>query len=180
MALLPLMAQARDIPAGTFQVSGSTTLDFLSEEEELEGFGSDLERSTWEVRGTAGYYVIPNLAIGLVLEHESREVRLDGDKGEQSSTTFGPQVFFNLGLSEKASLQLRGGLLLSKAETNGDEVDGFGMNVGAGVSYFVHQIVSLDAMLGYQSTSFDDDAGADKEKSGFGIGFGVSVYLGGK
>lgn len=181
MTVLPLMAHARDIPARTFQVSGSTTLDFLSEETDIEGFGTAFETDRWQVRGAAGYYLIPNLAIGLELRHESSEVTAEGTKIEDSSTELGPQVFFNIGVSEKASLQLKGGLLFAKKELgDGTEFDGFGMNVGAGLSYFVHQIVSLDAMLGYRSVSFEDDAGEEFDESGFGLGLGVSVYLGGK
>lgn len=180
LALLPFAAQARNLTPGTFELSGSSQLGFSSTSTEVDGALYDYDQDIWTVRGAGLVYVVPNLGIGLVLDHQNVETTYGPDKTETSTTTFGPMIGFNLSLAQQLSLKLNGNLVFAKGSQDDVDLDGFGWGVGAGLSFFPVPYLSVDAGLGYQAVYLEADGGGDVDTSGLNVGLGLSVYFGGR
>jgi len=138
----------------------------------------------------AGYFVIDNLAAGLeiLISGYSEKDLEDGDKYKESTIGIGPFVRYYYPLEKIYPYAEAKTIFGSCKETwyDGDEEKSglfmFGIYLGAALP--VGDIVTIDLSAGYSRASYKytyDNEGTDEEEfeihSGFGIGFGITVYL---
>jgi len=182
LTCLSATAFSRDLAQGTIEIGGD--LDLSLDSSELDITGSDtMDTDTTTLNATGLYYVAPNIGVGLIWNYDSTEVSGAGDKLEESSNLIGPAASYNLSLNDKTSLQFQGALALASIEVKDSfsgttTIDGFGWVVGAQLSYFLTDAVSIDGSLVYTSLSLEEDeTKTDVDSTGFGTGVGLTVYL---
>lgn len=192
LALVPMLASASDLTPGTFELSGGSNLGFLSGSSELSGggFSQTTDVTQWGLNGTGLYYVIPSLSVGARLAYNSLDSKFpDGSKGGVSSFFVGPAVQFETAIAPQFAFFALGAFGYQSDTTTAtgfpdDKYTGFGLELEAGVKYFVVKNFSVNAGLGYQyaSLSRTESIGGitpDRKDSGFGVNVGLSVYFGG-
>lgn len=177
IGLTPVAVPAKDLAAGTMELSGWTALGYNSQTVDFGGGEQDYSSFSIDIGGS--YYVVKNLAVGAFVNYldESNS----GDLGDSDSSTFvvGPQLTYNLGVAPQASVFFTGGLGYATNDEDGFATDGWAFTLGGGLRYFPVDRVSFDALLSYISASLEDDLGDTVDTSGFGIGVGLTVYFGG-
>ena len=138
----------------------------------------------------AGYFVIDNLAAGLeilISGYSEKDVD-DGDTWKESTVGIGPFVRYYYPLEKIYPFAEAKTIFGSCKETewDGDEEKSglfmFGIYLGAAIPIVEH--VTIDFSAGYSRASYKytyEGEGGDEDVSeihgGFGIGFGISIYL---
>jgi outer membrane protein len=138
----------------------------------------------------AGYFVIDNLAAGLeilISGYSEKDVD-DGDTWKESTIGIGPFVRYYYPLEKIYPYAEAKTIFGSCKETwyDGDEEKSnlfmFGIYLGAAIPVVEH--VTIDFSAGYSRASYKytyDNEGTDEEEfeihGGFGIGFGLTIYL---
>lgn len=185
LALLPALAGARDLGAGTFELSGGTNLNFGSRTYELTNPAFtgkyEVDESTVALNTDALFYVVPNLGLGLGLQYQKTEWEDDFDKWESSFSFIGPEVKYNIPVAPSVSILVGGGLgRLAMTDLDGEDADGWALTLGAGARFFVVDAVAFDATLSYLKGSVEDDFNTETDLSGWNIGLALSVFFGGR
>jgi len=173
------VSYARDLGKGTIEISGDFDLSVDSVDLKPEGFDK-ITTDTTTLSVDALYYVAPNIGVGLTLTHESVEEKSGADKDKTTIKIIGPAVSYNISLNDKTSLKLQGAIANVSIDLDDTTtIDGFGWNIGAKVSYFLNEFVSLDAGLDYLSASLEENGSPsiDVDLTGFSTGVGISVYV---
>jgi hypothetical protein len=184
LCLAPTLAVASDLRPGNLKLSGSTHLEFSSNETDLED--GDEGDVTQIAAGTSGYWFLtPNVGVGASLDYVRQSE--DDALGDVTVTQYivGPAVAFHLPVSERAALFGEAGIGLARMSVDfgGDlgsedfDGDGWGIFGRGGVAFFVARAVSLDAALFFERTEWDPD-GRDVTFNTLGLNLGISVYLG--
>lgn len=190
LALFPMAAFASGITPGTVELKGGTNLGFLSGSSKSDPGGSTTDVTQYGVDGTGLYYVTPNLSVGAQLQYGSETFKFEGG-GERGQTDLriGPAVAYEQEVAPQIAVFGLGtiGYVSSTETATGspdDTFSGYGIGLEAGVKYFIAKPVSLNAALAYDYAKLSGDSigGVTPERtdSGFGLKFGISVYLGGK
>lgn len=171
---------AKDIEQGTVAILGDLDLSFMSTTLDFGG-GAKLDTDTTALSATALYFISKNFGIGLGWSYENQEASAGGIFAEATMNTFGPAALYNISMNEHASLQLFGSIdYASLEERDGSgtfEVDGWGFSVGARLSYFLNDFVSVDGSLGYSYVELEDDFGNSADLDGVRLGLGLTVYI---
>jgi opacity protein-like surface antigen len=175
--LLPTLASARDLSAGTLQLGGDTSLGFTMSSTDY-GAG-DVDTNTFDVGVSGLYYVIPNLSVGAFLDYVNQSIDFGDGESDISSTVIGPQVSYNLSLAEQLSGFGTLGLGYAKVEADDEDASGFAWQLGGGIRYYPVRAVSLDGSITYSNLSLEDDFDNEADHSDFRIGLGLSFYFGG-
>lgn len=175
---LPAAGLARDIGAGTTEISGGTAASFSSLTYDAGG-GDELDQDTLSVTLDVLHYVVPNFGVGLSLGYLNVSESYEGFDMESSTTSIGPQLVYNIGISEAASLFVGGGVGFSRmeAEFDGDseDLDGWYWTAGGGLRFFVSERAAVNCGVAYLSQTLEGDV--DIDVSGFRIGAGFSLFL---
>ena len=176
MLLVATAAQAKDISAGTVEVSGAATLGYNSTDIEVKD-GLTTDQSSWGLNLNSSYYVMPNFGVGLLLEYNSVTVA-DIDI---SDLAIGPIVTYSFSMNEQVSLPIFGAITYNSQ--TGDVLDdpsGWGWLIGAGVKYFMADNISLNGIVDYGQVYYETDkAKIEFDQKGFNVFGGLSVYFGG-
>lgn len=174
--LVPASLWAMDINQGTFELAGTTAFNFSDTTTEVDG-ASDIDTTTWSLELDGNYYFMKNVGLGLILQYQDSEVDAGLPTGDIETSTFfiGPQIIYNMPLSEKVSLFVKGAVGYADAEFESDDADGWGWQVGGGLKYFITNSASINAAVTYQSLSMED--GGDVDTDGFNVGVGLSIYF---
>lgn len=147
------------------------------------GFGStkqgDAKSNDFTFSPAVGYFVTEEIALGARLNVESGKT--DNGVAETKSSAFGGEVFGRYYFTPASQFSVFGELAVgfgnSKDEDalgNETKFNNFGINAGAGVSYFLNSNFAIEAGwagLGYNSVK-QDVSGADASNS-----FGLNVDL---
>lgn len=173
--------------AGKFMLGGSSQFGF--------GFGSSKYKYDGESesgpKSTAinfspsiGYFAINNLSVGLRVELQYEKEKEGSD--EMSSTMFvaAPFVRYYFGASKIkpfADVMAGFGSIKEKYESEGYSEDGtnsiFILSGSFGVAFFLNDVVALDLMLGYVSTTTKnkdmDDIKYVSSNVSFAVGFSI-------
>jgi len=176
--LIPALASARDLSAGTLQLGGDTNLGFSMTTTDFGG--GDVDTNVFDIGVSGLYYIIPNLGVGAFLDYSNESTEFEDIESDFSSTIIGPQVSYNLSLAEQASAFGTFGLGYAKVDADDAEASGFAWQLGGGIRYFPVSAVSLDGSITYSNVSLEDDFNNEGDVSDLRIGVGLSFYFGGK
>ena len=173
--LLTVQAQEEGFVKGDIFISGSA--GYSSEDQGTE------ESSSFIIAPRIGYFVSENIAIGAVLGYSSQKVEeeLSGAEIKTNTTNLGAFGRYYFSPASKFSLfgELGIAYVSTELEAGGADVtlDGFGINVGPGIGYFLNSNFALEAYWGalnYTSLSTDGF-----ESKSFSIGADlVNINLG--
>lgn len=175
-ALFPVLAGAGDVRPGTVKLSGSSGLGFSSQTSSADGF-QDLETRRFNVMLDGTYFVSPTVGLGATLQLQDVEQTLGSQTESARTTLVGPQVTLLVPLNPSAAVFLNGGFAVASQRSSGTTASGWAWQLGAGVSYFPIDALSLDLRLGYSSIRLDDAGTVVTTTSVLGGG-GISVYFG--
>jgi hypothetical protein len=175
--LLPAIASARDISAGTFQLGGDANVAFSTGSVD---FGAEeVDVDTFQLGASGLFYVIPNLGLGAFIDHTNTTTEFMGEESDSSSTVVGPQLSYNLSLAEQLSVFGTAGLGYATSEDDDQDADGFAWTIGGGLRFFPVRSVSLDGLVSYSNLNLEDDFDNEMDVSDLRIGVGLSFYFGG-
>ena len=176
MLLVATAAQAKDISAGTVEVSGAATLGYNSTDLEVKD-GPTTDQSSWGLNLNSSYYFMPNFGAGLLLEYMSNTIA-DVDSSELA---IGPILTYSFSMNEQVSLPIFGAITYNSQ--TGDVIDdpsGWGWKIGAGVKYFMADNVSLNGIVDYGQVYWETDTtNIEIDQKGVNVFGGRSVYFGG-
>lgn len=201
-----MLAQAQ-VEKGHWLLSGNTSLDLAFGKDKYKSGSTSEDGDTYSNIGfypKAGYFVIDNLAVGLMLDlglgtEKSPKDSYYKHKYSYTSLLIGP--FARYYITEindfwpYAEAGIRFGSLVSKStdsyrdsSTDKSTSSEFGYHAGVGVTNFVTEHVGLDAFIGFggKSHSWEGEDGgdyrsADKHKyisNQLMINFGFTIILG--
>jgi Opacity protein and related surface antigens len=176
---------------GNYIVSGSTGLQFLSSNTKNVYDGetqNEFDTKTFSFNPSAGYFIVDNLAIGLSFNITSNKSELDDNNYNKStSTLIAPTAMYYFPVDGKIRPFAQLGLGLQSVTNkvkmsyseNKQTLNGFAVNVGGGVSYFVSNHVAVELCLSYTKSNLKDtDNEKLKLKQGtFGSNIGISLFF---
>lgn len=169
LLLVSSTAFARDIDAGSISMAGASSVSF--NKLTLDAGGSDADVTITTITLNGGYFVIPNLGVGVNFAYE----KLSLESTDVSLLAIGPSVTYNFSLSEQLSLFANGNVGYASAEVSSEDMTGWFLSSGGGLRFFVNDNVSLDGGLNYSYAKLQN--GSDITISGLSFGVGCSVYL---
>lgn len=179
LVALPFVAEARELQRGTLEVSGSTSADFSKQTIEIEGVSGDIDVTSRQLELGGLYYLGPNLGLGAFVSHEFTETEFGTSKSTDSTTVLGPALGVKVSTSERLSLFGTFGVGIARGEIDDVDLEGYGLQVGGGLSIFLIDQASFDVGLVYAFLSLEDDFGTSLDTQGFGLTLGLSLYFGG-
>jgi outer membrane protein len=153
-----VFAASAQISKGTILVNGGSNLGFISANEDAGDF------SVFSLDARAGYFVIDNLALGLVLGYEKFDSKVEGAEDSDPTTDIG--IF--------GRYYVNGKILVGASFTSSKQGDLSGTTIGleAGYAIFVNDAVAIEPALNYAMF------GGDLEGAAFGLNVGITVFLG--
>lgn len=165
---------------------GSTTY-----KSDADGFEDVDGGKTTEInfKPAAGYFVIDNLALGLLVSISSTTAKDDDYKSTSTSTAVGPFIRYYFPMESVLPFITAHGIFGStKHKFDADDYDGdyktslTSLGGGAGLAIPLSDSVTFDIIAGYSSSTFkDSDDNPDNERivgGAFGVNFGLLVILG--
>lgn len=181
--------------AGKFLLGGSSSMAFSSSTQKFktdDDDGTDGKLTQFSLTPQAGYFVIDGLAVGLQLELDAYSYKDDEDdySYKSSAIMFSPFLRYYYGTAPfKPFAEVALGVGTQKikepdyfdggTQTSTTGLLGFQFKVGA--AYFLNDMVSLDAGIGFaRATSKpkeDNDVNYRDIASGIGFEFGVTIVL---
>jgi hypothetical protein len=187
LALLPLAAFGEPINPGAVELSGESSLSFLTSDTTLKSSGGAASgnQQNWDLRGAVLYYVAPNVGVGGTLSYQSEALSVPGVLDTTSSTfALGPVAGLDVPLSPLVDGFARGSVVYAARTMNfgGSHVrsSGWGLGLEVGLKYFLVKQLSIDGGIGYRYTSLTGDTtpSVDVSSSGVGVNLGLSLYFG--
>ncbi len=157
-AALTVFAASAQIEKGTWIVGGDSNLSFVSNNEDA----GDNSQFNLDVKG--GYFVVDNLAVGLLVGFNKYNSNVDGAEDSDAWVRFG--LFGRYYVNGKILLGLN-----YSAASQGD-YSGSAIGLEAGYAIFLNKAVAIEPALNYAMYSGDDDGAS------FGLNVGISVFLG--
>lgn len=177
------------IRKGTICIGGTTTIQTGMAGNSYNYDGKllfDSQQSFFAITPSAGYFVIDNLASGLIASFLYNSQTTSSDvKIVESSFHIGPYVkyYFETG-NIKPFAYIDGGYAskneLSREGDQGQrEYSGYRISAGGGASWFINKNFSFDALLLYQrlGLSYLNDNKLTSTSNGFLFQLGISIYL---
>lgn len=179
--------------AGKILLGGSSSMTFgayTNKYKSDDGDGTAGKGIAFSFTPQAGFFVIDGLAVGLQLDMSMYSNKPDGANDRYSSAIFmfAPFARYYYGtapIKPFAEFAVAAGFEKEKVptydgtETTTTNVLGFQFKLGG--AYFLNDHVSVDAGLGYQSTSYKDKDHNENDYKDvfgtFGFEFGVTVVL---
>ncbi len=176
---------------GKIVLSGAAGLSVAAQTQtpEYDGeTGDDLKITTIQFMPTFGYFIIDNLAVGLMGNISSTAYKNeDGDKQNISTIFIAPTAkYYFMEGKIKPFAQVAVGLssMTNKytpkdGDNEKDKFSGLVFGGGGGVAFFLNDNVSIDAGLNYFRSNMknsDDDKYKEKQGTFSGV-IGVSVYF---
>jgi hypothetical protein len=172
----PLLAAAREIPARTLELGGSTALSLSTLTTKTTGT-LDVDTRTFGIDTWGSYYVAPNLGLGLALSLQDTSIAVGGAKSSSRTTRIGPALAWNFSLGERTSLFALGSLTYGRNASSGvPDSDGWGFGLGGGLSWFPVDAVAFSLSLTYQLMKLSSGATSSTD-SGLVAGVGMSVFF---
>lgn len=157
-AVLVVFAASAQIEKGTWLASGGSNLSFTSNNEDAGDY------SEFDVNVKAGYFVIDNLAVGLLVGYNKLNFNADGADSPDATTAIG--LF--------GRYYVNGNVLLGAnfASAKSGDLSGTQIGLEAGYAIFLNNAVAIEPALNYNIF------GGDLEGAQFGLNVGISVFLG--
>ena len=184
-SLVSLPAHPRSLERGTVEIGGSSSLMYVNQTQSPEGDEGDTDLTVVSVGVDLDFYILKNLGAGLLLSYQKASADFSESDGlDASAILIGPQVKYNLDLSERTNLFVTGVVGFQRAKltetTDGveevyDDVSGRFWSAGAGAKFFLNELASIDVSVRYQSAKLED--GEVFSTAGFVVGAGFTLYL---
>jgi hypothetical protein len=159
MLLVASTALARDIDAGTIEISGSSNGFFSSR----SGDGTAENVLNLGVEGL--YYLMPNLGVGGLFNYTIYAGDVDG-----SSVSIGGRASYDYSIDEAVNAYAGVDLGLSSGDIS-TASDGVFVGTNGGIKYFFADSASINSGL---SLAYNFGDGGEIS---FGVNFGLSIYL---
>jgi len=175
----PVLAQA-EVSAGTFEVTGSGQLGYLSTTVDPDG-GTTFESSTFGLDVGGLYYLTPMVGLGAEVFADYTTNKQGGLETNIKRFGLAPKVGLDLHVADKVSLF--GDLKIGWREAdsdNGSKTSGMVWGVGAGLKYFLAPSFSASIGLNYEQIELDSNQDGKATFSNLFFGLGFSGYFGGK
>lgn len=189
-AALAFKLQKPEYPeAGTFTFGGGLNLAFTTDETELEGVDGSSESSTtaFGIAPKIGYFVIPNLEIGVGFGYNSTTVEPEeGDEVESSGFNVGAFAAYYFRFLERNALYPYVGIgfdYFSQTPAEDTEVSGTDIRPGVGLALAIgsrtggFMKLGIDYQIRSATTEFDGDEVSTTSTSGVVIGLGFGLYI---
>jgi hypothetical protein len=172
---------AKTIEAGRLELSGTSSAMYASQSIDMEGF-PDVDVSATSLALEGNYYPFRNFGIGALLSYMKADLEVSSEDLKVSMGLIGPQLKYNLSLSERVSCFAVGSVGYIKSEVEvlqliNEDADGWYWNLGGGIKFFALENVSLDAVLRYQDASLEGKMVDNIDISGYLFGAGLSVFF---
>ena len=182
------LQKARFAQKGKIHFGGAMSYSSMTDDD------SDCNNSDFSFRPQVGYFVMPGLEIGGIIDYHSHTHAPDeGDDSSSSELSLGPRVAYYHKVSPvifpfgHASLVY---MVSADDDAWGDTVDsvsGYTMRLGVGMAVpFGHKVggvlsIGLDYVKKSYTTEFKTEGMDDQETelSGFELGTGITIYFGG-
>jgi outer membrane protein len=175
---------------GSFLLGGqsSLNLDFSSTKSKSDlGSSDQYKKTSFNLRPAIGYFFVDNLALGIELPIQYSSMKdSDDDKMTQSSLVFAPFLKYYFGDSMMKPY-VNGSIGFGRGSVSYDFTMGsdsysmslFAYQLGAGLSIFLHEKVSLDLGLSWSSTSTTqvEDNPTNSKTISSGLGFGIGIFV---
>ncbi|NOU48579.1 MAG: porin family protein [Bacteroidales bacterium] len=186
---IPMFAQTSK---GDFVISGGTNLQFIAGNYKHVYDGTTLSKystNAFSLNPLVGYFVIDNLAVGLMAQFaSSKDKNDDDDVYKTSQISLMPMAIYYFPVDGNFRPFLQTGIgyasqNMTYTPKNGDEdkqtYSGIGFTFGGGVAYFVAKNISFELGIAYsQSTLKDSDDEKAKVKQGnIGANISISIFL---
>ncbi len=156
---------------GHIVLGGSSNLGFTSGKQDND---ADDATTNFGLNVAGGYFIMDNLAVGLLIGFESEKT------GDVSASGFGigPVVRYYLPMKVFGQLSYQFGS--QKTDTGDFDFTYTTGDLGIGVGYaaFVNDHVAIEPMIAYHMTSAKPEEGDSVNGGSFGLNVGISVYLG--
>jgi predicted porin len=186
LAMVPALARAADISAGTFALGGRSNLDLAFSSSKVSGSPS-ADTTSLGIFATGLYYPLANVGLGLQLGYSRDETRLAGSAQTVSSVVVGPALELDFPQTEQASFFTRVDIgytstTFSGPFSGGTTVSGLEAGAALGAKYFVVKAFSIDAAVAYSYTRLTGPRSAfgsstELTASALSLGVGLSVYF---
>lgn len=177
MAMVATAANAQT-EKGKIVVSGSTDLSFssmtMSMEYDGESMGDDVSVSEIGFETSVSYFVIDNLALGLNFDVESTKM----DDNKSNSYMVGPTARYYFG-SSNIKPYAQADYLFGSQTDDESTAKMSGWDIGAGVGFFLNDVVSIDLGLAYGSLTAENEDDDKMKIKGSGLAFnaGFSIFF---
>lgn len=190
---------------GRFAISGATNVKLFFQNlkpETTEETNGTIKSENYQFDLGAGIFVIDNLAIGLSgayqYDYQKKQIYTGSTPGDESYTyeagdeetwSISPVIRYYLPLEGnlRPTLMAGFGYLTSKKrnnQTSTDDMrvshfDGTTLNLGAGVSYFINQSISINLGFEYYQNNLKNkiDTRFTEKQNLYGLSAGLSVYF---
>jgi len=162
-------AQEDGFSKGDIFISGSFGLDSQST--------GDIKSSSFEITPRVGFFVSDNIAVGARIGYTSSKEEVPFT-GEQKTNTINAGAFGRYYFTPSSKFSVFGELGFEYASSKQEQgvaelkINGFGVNVGPGVSYFLSDHFSLEAFwgaIGYATATPDFDGAESTDAVTFGV-----------
>ena len=178
LLLFPLTSMSKEISQGSTVINGQTSFIFGNSELSFDAGGS-ADTSVNEVKGGISYYPADNLGIGVSLNRESTEVKVDANTSTSTVMVVGPGASYNISLNNNVSLTPNvfvGYANITTGATGAVDqtISGFGYGGGVTLSFFINDNIFTGLGIQYVSSNLEDDLNnkATQSTLGGGISFG--------
>lgn len=189
-AALAFKLQKPEFPeGGTFTFGGNLNFNSTTTEVELDGVDGSSETSTTEfgIQPRIGYFVIPNLEIGVGLGYRSTTTEPEGgDEVETSGFNVGLYAAYYFRFLEGNALYPYVGVGFDYfSETPGEdtEVSGTDIRPGIGLALAIgsrtggFMKLGIDYQIRSATTEFDGDEVSTASTSGVVVGLGFGLFI---
>jgi len=171
---------------GKMIVSGASDLSYSSVKETPEQNGREGESTKYKnfnISPTLGYFVMDNLAVGLMFDYTSQKEKEEGsEEGKYNTFMFGPMVRYYFGTTNiKPYVHADVMFGSSKSEQGNTETKykSTGWDLGGGVAFFLNEYVSIDMGLKYGSLTEKNKDNSEYKYKTKGLAFtgGFSIFF---
>lgn len=157
-AAFVVFAASAQVEKGTWLLSGASNLNFTSNNEDAGDY------SEIDLNVKAGYFVMDNLAVGILVGFNKLNLNADGAESPDATT----------GIGLFGRYYVNGNILVGANFASLKQGDFSGSQIGleAGYAIFLNKAVAIEPALNYNMF------GGDLEGAQFGLNVGISVFLG--
>ncbi len=174
-------AMNAQIVKGTWSLGPN--IRYASIKTEIDALDVDLKTTNLDLAIGAGYYLMDNLELALVVGITSSSNELEGFETKSSGLNLGPQLHYKVPLSGHFYLPVGGGFRynsLTNEDDNGDETNYNGLSyyLFAGIEYIENNKLGAFLSIGPEFGTFKNpDTDDEFDTNNFGVGMGFNFFF---
>ena len=153
---------------------GFVSLSLSDLEGEDESDFPDITSTVTEFSLNGGYFVIDDLALGLVINYTSSKLEMEGaDDSESSLMTYGFMARYYVG---ESGLWGQGNYIMGTQDDGADDIDISGIGIDVGYAWYLSDNISINPSLGYYMMNSEVD-NIEMKMGGLGGYVGIAIHL---